>query len=214
MAQTSRISLRHVLLASGLAVTLAFLGAALWMRFGPSAPPTQAAAPTITPPGGPFRLMDEQGRMVTDRDFGGQYRLMTFGFTNCPHLCPLQLQVIENALNQLPSDLQLRVISLFVSVDPARDTPERLKEYLSHFHPRQKGLTGTAEQIAEIAKAYKIHYHKPTGNQAADEEADMLHTAIVYLFAPDGHLLTFFPPHVTPELMARTITALIRDHRA
>ena len=214
MAQTSRPSLRHILLASALAATVALGGLMLWMRFGPSAPPTQAAAPTIKSPGGPFRLMDEQGRMVTDRDFGGQYRLMTFGFTNCPRLCAMQLQVIENALNQLPSELQLRVIPLFVSVDPARDTPERLKEYLAQFHPRQKGLTGTAEQIAEIAKAYKIHYHEADPKQAGEEEADMLHTSIVYLFAPDGHLLTFFPPHVTPELMARTIAALIRDHRA
>lgn len=219
MSQSSRLPRHSVLLGCGIAATLALASLFLWMRFAPSAAQDpDIAAIGSTPPDGTFRLVDEDGRTVTDADFGGQYRLMTFGYTYCENMCPTQLQVIEGALNQLPHEQQVRVASLFVTVDPQRDTPARLKTFLSRFHPRQKGLTGTPQQIATVARAYKIHYEdaEPAAHEGHAEARHTHgnHTYIVYLFAPDGELLTIFPPHVSPAEMASKMTAIIKEHRS
>ena len=214
MSQTTRSPVIYALLGGGIALSLSAAAFALWVLLAPPAAHQAGASATMQimePLDGSFRLTDEQGRTVTDKDFGGQYRIMTFGFTHCPDICPTQLQVIENALNQLPSDQQRRVASLFVSVDPERDTPARLKEFLARFHPRQKGLTGTPQEIADVARAFRVHYHKPQPGEPGHGSGDMQHTSIIYLFAPDGRLLALFPPHVRAEEMAKGIVTAMRE---
>src|SRR5690349_741304 len=103
--------------------------------------------------GGPFTLTNQDGRQVSERDFAGKYRIMYFGFTHCPDVCPTDLAVIGQALRRLEKNdpaKAARVVPVFVSVDPERDSPAVLKEYVAAFHPRLVGLTGTPKQIADM----------------------------------------------------------------
>lgn len=141
--------------------------------------------------GGPFTLTDHNGREVTEKTFLGKYMLVFFGFTFCPDICPTELQVISAALDQMgPAGEAIQPV--FITVDPARDTPDVLKAYLSNFGPRLIGLTGTPEQIAAAAKAYRVYYAK-AANSSADENYMMDHSTIIYLMGPDGRFLRHMP---------------------
>src|SRR6476660_5730160 len=109
--------------------------------------------------GGPFTLVDQNGKTVTDRDFRGKYMLLFFGFTHCPDICPAELQVMSAALDELGSKAN-EVIPIFITLDPERDTPFVVSDYVMNFGPRFVGLTGSPEQIAEAAKAYRVVYSK------------------------------------------------------
>jgi protein SCO1 len=145
--------------------------------------------------GGPFRLTDQNGKTVTDEDFKGHPSLVFFGFTNCPEVCPTTLFDISEVLNRLGPDAA-QVNALFVTVDPARDTPEKLKDYLSSFNPRLIGLGGDPAAIAAVAKAYRVFYEKVPqdgGNYT------MNHTAIVYLMDKQGNFVAPFSLRRRPE---------------
>lgn len=132
--------------------------------------------------GGPFEMVDTQGRTVTQDDLQGRPVLMFFGFTHCPDVCPTTLYEVSNWLDGLGEDAE-ELLAVFVTVDPERDTPEAMERYLRAFDPRIVGLTGTNEQMAEMAEAYRIYYRK------VDLEGGgytMDHTASVYLFDEDG----------------------------
>jgi protein SCO1/2 len=139
-----------------------FVGKQYYGWFGA---PSPAARPAV---GGPFALVDSEGRAVTDADFRGRFMLVYFGFTYCPDVCPTSLTYIAQALDRLGPDAD-KVVPVFITVDPERDTPEQLKEYVRHFHPKLVGLTGTPEQIAAAAKAYRVYFAKARvpGAQAA-----------------------------------------------
>ncbi len=159
--------------------------------------------------GGPFTLVDQTGKTVTDKDFHGKYMLIYFGFTFCPDVCPTELQAIAGALGQL-GDKAAKVQPIFVSVDPDRDTPAVLAKYVKQFDPRLIGLTGSPEQIAAVAKAYRVFYEKVKekpgeGSGAAEDDYTVDHSSVVYLMGPNGEFLTFFAPGVTPEQMAQKI---------
>ena len=109
--------------------------------------------------GGPFSLTDQDGRRVSEKDFLGKHMLVFFGYTYCPDICPTELQVMTAALDTLGPEAE-KIQPVFVSVDPERDTPEVLKSYVENFGPRLIGLTGTPEEIAAIAKAYRVYYAK------------------------------------------------------
>lgn len=141
--------------------------------------------------GGPFTLTDHTGREVTEKTFLGKYLLVFFGFTFCPDICPTELQVITAALDQMgPAGEAIQPV--FITIDPARDTPEVLKAYVSNFGPRLLGLTGTPEQIAAAAKAYRVYYAK-AANSGADENYVMDHSTIIYLMGPDGRFVRHMP---------------------
>ncbi|WP_230534379.1 SCO family protein [Microvirga roseola] len=133
------------------------------------------------PIGGPFRLTSHEGKVFTEEDLKGKPFAVFFGFTHCPEVCPTTLYDLTQDLQTLGSDAdKLRVA--FITVDPAQDTPELLKTYLGSFDPRIVGLTGTEEQIAEVAKAYKIYYRKvPT-----DSGYTMDHSATIFLMDSKG----------------------------
>jgi cytochrome oxidase Cu insertion factor (SCO1/SenC/PrrC family) len=143
--------------------------------------------------GGPFELVDQHGATRTDRDFRGAYMLMYFGFTYCPDTCPTTLLKVTNALEDLaavaPAKAE-RVVPVFISVDPERDTPEALRSYAENFHPRLVALTGTPRELQRLGRAYGVFFAKvPTGEPG---EYLMDHTGFVYLIRPDGKYVEHF----------------------
>jgi protein SCO1/2 len=152
--------------------------------------------------GGPFELVDQTGNKVTDQTYKGKLMLIYFGFTYCPDACPTALGVMSAAIEKLGT-VGDRVVPILITVDPERDTPAVLKDYVSNFHPRMVGLTGTAEQIAQAAKAYRVFYQKAPG--ATPGEYLMDHTTLVYLMDENGKYITHFGPDATPDQMAKEI---------
>jgi cytochrome oxidase Cu insertion factor (SCO1/SenC/PrrC family) len=109
--------------------------------------------------GGPFTLVNQDGKTVTEKDFLGRYMLVFFGYTYCPDICPTELQVMTAALEQMGEDAK-KIQPVFVSIDPERDTPEVVKSYVENFGSGLVGLTGAPEQVAQAAKAYRVYYAK------------------------------------------------------
>lgn len=144
--------------------------------------------PQVAAIGGPFRLTDQDGRTVTDRDLKGRPFLVFFGFTHCPEICPTTLFEISEILRNLGPDAD-RARALFITVDPERDTPKALKDYLSSFDPHLLGLTGDADAIAAVAKSYRAIYRKVP---LAEGGYTMDHTAIVYLMDKQGRFVSPF----------------------
>ena len=135
-----------------------------------------------------FKLIDQNGRTVTDADFKGKPFLVFFGFTHCPDVCPTALFEMSETFRRLGPDAE-KARALFISVDPERDTPEKLKQYLSSFDPRIVGLTGSPEDVAAAAKAYKA-YAKKVPLDGGDYTMD--HSAIVYLMDRNGRFVAPF----------------------
>jgi len=153
--------------------------------------------------GGPFEMLDHDGKTVTDKDFRGKYMLVYFGFTFCPDVCPTELQVITGALEHL-GDKAKNIQPVFVSIDPKRDTPEVMKEYVSNFYPGMIGLTGSDAQVALMAKTYRVYYAK-AANKGDVEDYAMDHSSIMYLMSPDGDFVKHFPYGTDSEKLAKNI---------
>lgn len=157
--------------------------------------------------GGPFTLTDTTGRQVTDKNYRGRYMLVFFGFTACPDICPAGMQLISAALDKIGAKAE-NVTPIFISVDPERDTPQKLAGFVKNFSPRIVGLTGTRDEIAGVAKAYKVFYEK-TPNEAAPADYGMNHTSIIYLMSPDGAYVTHFTPMTSVDAMAEKLSNLL-----
>lgn len=195
--------------ALALIVALA-VGAAVLKFRGDAEPAAESvSAGTISVPagvalGGPFQLIDDKGHGVTDAIYRGRWMLVFFGYTNCPDDCPLTLQKMATALENL-GPLAERVAPLFITVDPARDTPARLASYLENFDTRIVGLTGSEEQIAAAAKAYRVYYspaeHEKSGTDLVG------HSTFVYLMNPAGKFETLFPSDIGPDKLTATLRA-------
>ncbi len=140
--------------------------------------------------GGPFSLLDQDGRRVTDQDFRGRYMLVLFGFTYCPDVCPSGLQVISAALDKLGSKSS-QIQPVFISIDPERDTPPQLKQYVASFHARLVGLTGSAADIEAVTKAYRV-YVKKVADAKSSVAYTIDHSALIYLMGPEGQYVTHF----------------------
>ncbi len=159
------------------------------------------------PIGGPFALIDQNGARRTDADFRGQFMLIYFGFTYCPDVCPTDLQQMGMALDQLgPAGDAVQPI--FITVDPERDTPQHLKDYVAMFHARFVGLTGDASAINEAASAYRTYYAKVDFGKS-DYTVD--HSAFIYLMGRNGEYLGFFPPGTSAELLAGTLRPFVSN---
>jgi len=157
--------------------------------------------------GGPFTLTDQTGKTVTDKDFRGRYMLVFFGYTHCPDICPAGLQLISAALGKI-GDKANNVTPIFVSVDPQRDTPETLAAYVKNFDDRIVGLSGTPEQVAAIAKAYRVFYEK-TPNESDPSSYGMNHTSIIYLMGPDGAYVSHFTAMTSLDDMAEKLGKIL-----
>jgi protein SCO1/2 len=159
--------------------------------------------------GGPFSLVDHTGRRVTDKDFRGRYMLVYFGFTYCPDVCPSGLQVIAAALQKIGPSAD-RLTPLFITVDPERDTPAQMAEYVKSFDPRLIGLTGTAAEVDAAAKAYRVYYkkvkdEKSTGGFTID------HTALMYLMDPKGAYVSHFSHTTSVDALAERLGKTIAN---
>lgn len=157
--------------------------------------------------GGPFSLIDHTGRRVSEKDFAGRYMLVYFGFTYCPDICPTELQIIGAALSQLGVKAQ-EVVPVFITVDPERDTIEQMASYISNFHPSLVGLTGTAQEIAAVARAYRVYYAK-SKDENSSSDYTMDHTSIIYLMDKEGAYLTHFAHGTLPEKLAQKLSDVL-----
>jgi protein SCO1 len=137
--------------------------------------------------GGPFSLIDGDGKPVTDQTWHGKYMLVYFGYTFCPDVCPTTLTNLSDALDKLGAKAD-RIQPLFITVDPKRDTPDVVKQYAAAFGPRVIGLTGSAEQIATAAKEYRVYYAEHRTGPGPDDYS-MDHSSVLYLMGPDGRFI-------------------------
>jgi cytochrome oxidase Cu insertion factor (SCO1/SenC/PrrC family) len=156
--------------------------------------------------GGPFTLTDQTGRRRSDAEFRGKLLMVYFGYTYCPDICPADLQQIGLAVERL-GEAGAAVQPLFITIDPTRDTPEVLAQYVPSFHPRLLGLTGTADEIAAVAREYKVVYTKyqpPDGGPYL-----MDHTGFVYIIDPTGKYRGFFPPGTPEDRMREMINGIL-----
>ncbi len=156
--------------------------------------------------GGAFALTDHTGKARTQADFAGKHLLVQFGYTFCPDVCPTELQKAAAVLEALGGEAD-KLQVLFVSIDPARDTPAVLADYVSAFHPAIVGLTGSAEQVHAAARAYKVYYAK--GEDTGDGGYLMDHSTFTYFMDPAGRYLRHFSASNGPEEMARQIAAAL-----
>lgn len=160
------------------------------------------SVPPSVPIGGPFELIDENRHRVTDADYRSRWMLVFFGYTNCPDECPLTLQKMATTLQDL-GPLADRIAPLFITVDPVRDTPERLASYLENFDTRVIGLTGSSDQVAAVAKAYRVYYEP---GKTEESGADLVsHSTFLYLMDPNGKLNALFSQDVTPEKLTAAL---------
>jgi len=193
------------------AASLALLAAWLLARalYPPEPAPRveRSGTPEI---GGPFTLTAHTGERVSRGDFAGRYRLIYFGYSYCPDVCPAELAKMSRALDLLETrDVSLAGVQpLFIAVDPARDTPERLRTYVQAFHPGLLALTGSPEEIASVAKAYAVHSRKVPGRS---EEAYLMdHTSMIFLMGPDGAFEDVFTARESAEQIADALGERLR----
>ncbi|MBJ7416910.1 MAG: SCO family protein [Niveispirillum sp.] len=198
---------RLVRMALACLVGLVMAAVIAWMTIRHDQRQAAGVATNVAPAsiGGPFTLTTHEGRVVTDKDFMGKYKLVFFGYTFCPDICPTELQTIAQAMD-LMGDSGADVQPLFITIDPERDTPPVLADYVKLFHPSIIGLTGTAEQIAAVAKAYRVYYARSQGEPDPTQYL-MDHSTFAYLLAPDGSFVTVFAKGSTPEQMVEAINA-------
>ena len=203
--------LRRALLILGIgALVLAAVAAGAWYLRGDNAEIRSGGVVSGggSAIGGSFSLVDQEGRRRSEADFAGSYVLVYFGFTYCVEACPLALLAMTQALDRVAAAIADKVQPLFVTVDPDRDDPAQIKLYLSNFHPRFVGLTGTHAEIAAAAKAWRVVYEPP--RPAADGSYQVNHTTIVYLMGPDGAFLRHFDHLSSAEDMAKALEALVK----
>lgn len=177
---------------------------------GPSQPEAQAPL-AGTKIGGPFRLTDAQGKTVTDRDFAGRYRVMYFGYTFCPDVCPTDMQAIAAGLKLLDKSAPAKakkIVPLFITVDPERDTASVVGRFAAAFDPRIVGLTGTPAQIEAVKKAYAVWAAK--GDKSPGGGYLVNHSRQVYLMDPSNKPLALVPADEGPEAVARSLDQWVR----
>ena len=160
--------------------------------------------------GGPFELVDQDGKTMTHEDLRGKYSLVYFGFTHCPDICPEELDKMARMFDLVEAERPGAVAPVFVTCDPARDTPPVLKEYLSEFHPRFIGLTGTYDQIKAMCKAYRVYFSTPTSVKPGQDYL-VDHSIYFYLMDPEGDFVEALGRQHSPEQAAKIILDHTKD---
>jgi protein SCO1/2 len=176
------------------------VGAASWIGWDAM----HGGQPTI---GGPFSLVDQNGRTVTNETFKGKPTLIYFGYTFCPDVCPTSLLLMETAIDKLGPDAAKKVNLVFITIDPERDTQKLIKDYVGNFGPTYIGLTGTPEQVAAAARAYRVYFQKVPGKDGAPYLMD--HSSIVYLLDRNGRFVTHFTHEAKAEAIAAGVEKLL-----
>ena len=178
-------------------------------RADSAAPPLEGASL-----GGPFTLTAQDGRRVSDTMFRNKYRLVYFGYSFCPDICPVDLQNIGAGLRAFEQDdaaRGARVQPIFITVDPARDTQAVLRDYVANFHPRLIGLTGSEAEIAQTARAFGVYYRRGEPAVGGAPESYLVdHSRIATLFGPDGEPITLVPVDQGPAAVTATLDEWVR----
>ncbi len=156
--------------------------------------------------GGPFKLTSDAGKTVTEKDFAGKYALVYFGYSFCPDVCPTGLQNIASGLDKLGDDAK-KVVPIFVSVDPDRDTPDQLAQYVDLFHPEMVGLTGSADEIKKVAKKFRVYYALHKDKDPDNYPVD--HSSFTYLMGTDWKLVAVFRHDATPTNIADALKKIL-----
>ncbi|TBU71017.1 SCO family protein [Pseudomonas daroniae] len=191
-------------IASAIAIGLLLAALPLSYQLWPARTPVTAALSNGAQVGGPFELQDQHGRAVNEQTFSGQWLLVFFGFTRCADICPATLMHMAKVLDGLGEQAR-QVQPLFISLDPERDTPDVLAAYTSFFDERILGLTGSVEQIRQVADAYSVYFQKvPMGDTYMLD-----HTGSIYLMGPKGELAELFSQRMTAEAMVQAISSSI-----
>jgi cytochrome oxidase Cu insertion factor (SCO1/SenC/PrrC family) len=157
--------------------------------------------------GGPFTLIDQHGKTVTEGDFLGKVMLVFFGFTHCPDICPVTVATLSKTMALLGEKADL-VVPVFITVDPQRDTPDVMRDYLANFDQRMVGLTGTPEQIKQVETAYKAYAARSSGeNTASDAGKDytMDHSGYIYIMGKDGKYFRIYPYNTSEQEIAKAV---------
>jgi protein SCO1/2 len=160
-----------------------------------------------SPIGGPFALVDQNGRAFTNDMLKGKPTLIYFGYTFCPDACPTSLLLMQTAIDKLGPDAAKKVNLVFITIDPERDTQKLIKDYVENFGPTFIGLTGTPEQVAAAARAYRVYYQKVPGKDGAPYLMD--HSSIVYLLDRNGRFVTHFTHEAKAEAIAAGVQRLL-----
>lgn len=158
------------------------------------------------PIGGNFQLTDHSGQPVTNESYAGRYRIVYFGFTFCPDICPTELQSISTALD-LMGEQATKVQPLFITIDPDRDDTEAMGAYLEHFHPSFIGLTGNPAEIEQAAHAYKIYYAKAPASEDPNDYT-MNHSSFIYIMDCEGRYIRHLSQGASAEEIARALREL------
>lgn len=158
--------------------------------------------------GGPFELTDQDGKIRSEKDFAGKYKLIYFGFTSCPAICPTELQKTAEAYKELSDSQKDQIQMIFITVDPERDTSKVLKKYVGLFDPSMVGLTGTPEQIEAVKSEFKVYAAKvPDG-----DDYTMDHSSFIYFMSPDDTLITLFKTQQTATEMEDFIRKYLKKN--
>ncbi|HTR17104.1 MAG TPA: SCO family protein [Acetobacteraceae bacterium] len=189
---------RSVVLA---VLTIAILLGGLAVVFGPDLLSRQGTARI----GGPFTLSDGGGHVVTDQTFRGRWMLVYFGYTHCPDVCPTTLTTLTQALDALGQEHAAHVAPVFITVDPERDTPEVVRDYVHAFDPRITGLSGTAAQVADAERAYRVYAAR---HPTKDGGYEMDHSSVIYVMGPDGDFVTVLGDDSKPQDIATKLRGL------
>ena len=205
LSEKPRGSPRFVLIAAVLAGLLV-LAAATLLGVALRQTPPQGGGLLASAIGGPFHLTDQNGKAFTDADLKGKWHLVFFGYTHCPDTCPTTLNELSQAIAQLGDKQQREVRIVFISVDPERDTPAVLKSYLGSFDAPSVGLTGSADEVKQAAKDYRVYYAK---HPLADGGYDMDHSALIYVMDPEGHFNSALSLDSTADQMAAKLRKLV-----
>ncbi|GAV73571.1 SCO1-SenC domain-containing protein [Cephalotus follicularis] len=160
--------------------------------------------------GGPFSLINHDGKHVTDKDFLGKWTIIYFGFTHCPDICPDELQKLAAAVDKIKEKTRIDIVPVFISVDPERDTVEQVREYVKEFHPKLVGLTGNPDEIKKVARAYRVYYMK-----TAEEDSDYLvdHSIVMYLMGPDMKFVKFFGKNNDVDTLTDGVIKEIKEYK-
>jgi protein SCO1/2 len=203
-------------------VFLAVVAAGAAWRIGDASSQSRAETPNASAPDsgtsdfdGRFSLIDQYGKRRSDTDFRKKYMLVFFGYTYCPDVCPTTLAIEAEALDKI-GPRAAHIVPIFITVDPKRDTPEKLKSYLSSFDAKASspridfvGLTGTDEEIAQAAKGYRVYYKAHLDGRIRDADYSIDHTGDIYLMDPDGKFVAYYSQGILPDELATDLVEKI-----
>ncbi|XP_048605447.1 protein SCO1 homolog 1, mitochondrial-like [Brassica napus] len=160
--------------------------------------------------GGPFSLIRDDGKRVTEKDLLGKWTILYFGFTHCPDICPDELIKLSASIDKIKEKSGVDVVPVFISVDPERDTVEQVHEYVKEFHPKLVGLTGSPEEIKSVARSYRVYYMK-----TEEEDSDYLvdHSIVMYLMSPEMSFVKFYGKNHDVDSLTDGVVKEIRQYR-